>query len=230
MKIRGFFTRIFKNAKKPMRFIITPLAFAFILALSVLLIINFSVGDVIGYANVLFMRTEDYGQYDAENIFEPSAKDSGTVNIKDITFPSYEKVYGEIIIDSVDIHCPLIYGDSERALWRGACQYIGSKIIGYGGTTMIAAHVNRHFKNLNKVSLDDYIKVTTTYGTYLYKVKYTGVHSATDNSIYDLTREDENIVLYTCFYEKTSFGSVKKRFFVCADYVSGPMIDKEVAE
>ncbi len=223
-------THIIKDVKKPMRLVITPLAFAFILTLILFVGLNLTVGDVIGYGSVLFMKSNDYGQYDAENIFEPSTKESGTVNIKDVTFPSYERVYGEIEIATADIHCPLIYGDSERALWRGACQYIGSTIVGYGGTTIIAAHVNRHFKTLNEVKVNDYIKVTTTYGTYVYKVNYTGVHSATDNSAYDLKREDENIVLYTCYYEKTSFGSVKKRFFVCGDYISGPMIDKEVTE
>ena len=228
MKFREIITRIMKNFKKPMRLIITPLAFAFILALAVLLVLNFAVGDIIGYGSILFMRTEDYGQYDADNMFEPSSKESGSVNIKDIKFPSYERVYGEIEIHSANIHCPLIYGDSTRALWRGACQYIGSTIIGYGGTTMVAAHVNRHFENLNQVKVGDFIKVTTTYGVYLYKVSYTGVHFAYDNSVYDMNRKDENLVLYTCYYEQTALGNVKKRFFVCADYFSGPLIDKGV--
>ncbi len=230
MKFREKVTRITKDVKKPMRLIITPLAFAFILALTLLLVLNFSVGDIIGYGSILFMRTEDYGQYDADNMFEPSTQEVGTVNIKNIKFPTYEKVYGEIEIHSADILCPLIYGDSERALWRGACQYIGSTIIGYGGTTIVAAHVNRHFENLNKVKVGDFIKVTTTYGVYLYKVNYTGVHSAKDNSVYNLSRQDENLVLYTCYYEKTALGNVKKRFFVCADYFSGPLIDKGVTK
>ncbi len=220
--------RITKKIKKPMGLILTPLAFAFLLALIILLTLNLTVGDVIGYGSVLFMKTENIS--DAENLFMPSSKESGTVNIKDVDFPKYEKVYGEILINSVGIDCPLIYGDSTRALWRGACQYIGSTIIGYGGTTIVAAHVNRHFKNLSKVKVDDYIKVNTTYGVYIYKVVYTGVHADSDKTAYDLTREDENLVLYTCFYQRTAFGSVKKRFFVRADFVSGPLIDKEVSE
>ncbi len=220
--------RIIKKIKKPMGLILTPLAFAFLLALIILLALNFTVGDVIGYGSVLFMKTENTN--DADNLFMPSSKETGTVNIKDVDFPTHGKVYGEILIDSVGIDCPLIYGDSKNLLWRGACQYMGSTIIGYGGTTMACAHVNRHFKNLSKVSVDDYIKINTTYGSYIYKVVYTGIHKDSDKTAYDLTREDENLVLYTCFYEHTAFGNVKKRFFVRADFVSGPLIDKEVTK
>ena len=46
--------------------------------------------------------------------------------------------------------------------------------------------------------------------------------------IYNMNRKDENLVLYTCYYEQTALGNVKKRFFVCADYFSGPLIDKGV--
>jgi hypothetical protein len=42
--------------------------------------------------------------------------------------------------------------------------------------------------------------------------------------VYDLSREDENVVLYTCYFQQTALGNVKMRFFVCADYVSGPLI------
>ena len=103
-------------------------------------------------------------------------------------------------------------------------QYIGSMIVGYGGTTLACAHVNRQLKNLHKTQIGDQIQIRTTYGVYTYEIKYTGIHDASDDSIYDLGREDENLVLYTCYYQKTALGSVKKRFFVCADYVSGPMI------
>ena len=43
-------------------------------------------------------------------------------------------------------------------------------------------------------------------------------------TVYDLSREDENVVMYTCYYQMTALGSVKMRYFVCADLVSGPLI------
>ncbi len=201
---------------------LSPPTFAFILALTFVLAFNETFGDIVGYGQLLFMKRPVYTE--AESIFEPSSKESGTVNIADIEFPKYERVYGHIEIESGPVDCPLVYGDTETAMSRGAGQYIGSRIIGYGGTTLVCAHVNRQFSELHNVKKDDYIKVTTEYGAYVYRVTYAGVNSADDNSVYDLSREDENLVLYTCYYQQTEFGSVKMRYFVCADYISGPML------
>ena len=74
------------------------------------------------------------------------------------------------------------------------------------------------------MEVGDEIQVRTTYGVYTYEVKHVGVHDVSDDSVYELGWDDENLVLYTCYYQYTALGSVKRRFFVCADYTSGPMI------
>lgn len=203
-----------------MEFILTPLAFV-ILAL---ILFFFSFGDVLGYAGMIFLDKPPELNQNMGNIFVPADESVTSVSIADVEFPQFETVYGQIQIESAGIDCPLIYGDSDKALKQGACQYIGSYIVGYGGTTLVAAHNNRHFKNLPQVKKGDTIKVTTSYGVYRYQVAGTAVKSDTDASAYDLTKEDENLILYTCFYENTPVGSVKKRFYVYGDYVSGPMI------
>ena len=207
--------------------VIAPLVFTAIICGTLLLLANTFVGDVIGYGSVLLldMPLEDTVSEDLEAaLVKDNIVKEERIHISEVDFPGYEQVYGELSIPKAKILCPLVYGDTESALRKGAGQYIGSTIIGYGGTTMVCAHVNRQFKNLHKVKPGHEIQVRTTYGVYTYKVKYVGVHSATDSSVYDLAREDENLVLYTCYYQYTALGSVKKRFFVCADYVSGPMI------
>ncbi len=212
---------------KLMGLLVAPFAFCGIICGILLLFAQVTVGDIIGYGSVLLLQEPPTQNYEVMDFLEPAKPGEGTadtINITEITFPTYEQVYGEISIPEADILCPLVYGDTERAMSRGAGQYIGSTIIGYGGTSMICAHVNRQFKNLHNVEVGDEIQIRTTYGVYTYEVKYVGVHSATDDSIYDLAREDENVVLYTCYYQQTALGSVKMRFFVCADYVSGPMI------
>lgn len=219
--------RFLKCIIKPMGFIVAPLAFALLICFLALQVANLSVGDVVGYGSVLLLNptTTNTGNTPPELVpegefFAPQDK----VDIADIDFPVYEQVFGELSIPSADILCPLVYGDTEKALRMGAGQYIGSTIVGYGGTTMICAHVSRHFRDLHKVQVGDLIQIRTTYGAYTYEVKHTGVYSATDESAYDLAREDENLILYTCYYEQSGLGSVRKRLFVHADYVSGPMI------
>lgn len=209
-----------------MGLVIAPFSFAIIICGILLLIANVTVGDIVGYGSVLLMdkpsSSQNITDFLVPNNTNPDASD--TVDIRDVTFPTYEQPYGEISIPSVGVLDPFIYGDTDRAIKMGVGQYIGSSIVGYGGTTLACAHVNRHFKNLHNVQIGDEIHIRTTYGAYTYEVKYVGVHDAKDDSIYDLSREDENLVLYTCYYQQTALGSVKKRFFVCADYVSGPLI------
>lgn len=223
---RGKSEHFRKRLFKPMGLILAPFVFTLIICGVLLLVANATVGDVIGYGSALLMKptVDDHNVTDFLAPAEPGKGTEDTISIKDVTFPTFEQVCGEISMPSIDLVCPMIYGDSDAAIKKGAGQFIGSSIIGYGGTTMICAHVNRHFKNLHKAQIGDLIHIRTTYGYYTYEVKYVGVHDASDDSIYDLGREDENVVLYTCYYEKTALGSVKKRFFVCADYVSGPMI------
>ncbi len=219
---------------KSMGYIIAPLTFALIIAGISLLAVNAVVGDVVGYASLMLLdlpeKNNSVSNFElAEDI--PPDNSQGTpvetvpyVDIKDVTFPSYEQVYGELSIPSVGILCPLVYGDSKYALTLGAGQYIGSRIIGYPGTTFVCAHVNRQFKTLNQVQVGDEVRVRTLYGVYTYRISYVGVHEASDDSVYDLASPDENLVLYTCYYDYSGIGSVKKRFFACADYVSGPLI------
>ena len=212
---------------KLMGLLVAPLIFSILLGGALYLVASASMGDIIGYGSLLLMKPSESVSPNTDMEFKPLSPDAyaeETVDIRDITFPTYEQVYGEISIPAADIYCPLVYGDTNAAMRKGAGQYIGSRIIGYGGTSMICAHVNRQFKNLHTVEVGDEIQISTAYGVYTYEVKYVGVHSATDKTVYDLGREDENVVLYTCYYQKTALGSVKMRFFVCADYVSGPMI------
>ena len=209
-----------------MGLLVAPLIFTCITCGIALLVINTFAGDLIGYGSLLLMDSAQ-PNYEVSDFLAPAEPGKGMndiVDIKDVTFPSYEQVYGEISIPSVDILYPFVYGDTEKAMKKGVGQFIGSSIVGYGGTTLACAHVNRQFKNLHKTKVGDTVQIRTSYGVYTYEVKYVGVHDATDDSIYDLSREDENLVLYTCYYQRTALGSVKKRFFVCADYVSGPMI------
>ncbi|MBQ3252116.1 MAG: class D sortase [Oscillospiraceae bacterium] len=209
-----------------MGLLVAPLIFALIISGIAFTVINTFAGDLVGYGSLLLMDpvAPDHDVSDFLAPAEPGKGTADTIDIKDITFPKYEQVYGEISIPSVNIQYPFVYGDTEKALKKGVGQFIGSTIVGYGGTTMACAHVNRQFKNLHKTKVGDTVEIRTSYGVYTYEVKYVGVHSASDDSIYDLAREDENLVLYTCYYQRTALGSVKKRFFVCADYVSGPMI------
>lgn len=226
----GKWIRFLKKAWRPAGLIIAPLVFVVVLCATALGVLNMSMKDIVNIGNVFLIDTKINANNPVNDFLDPdllAPEDQipeGGIFIGDIDFPTYESVYGEMTIESIGLQCPLVYGDSEAAMAKGVGQYIGSRIVGYPGTTLICAHVNRQFANLHNVQVGDLIVVRTTYGTYTYKTVNVGVYSADDPTAFDLSREDENLALYTCYYEMTPLGSVKKRFFVHADYVSGPLL------
>jgi sortase A len=212
-----------KKTGKALGIFLTPVLFSAIICAAFLLVLNLGFGDVLGYASILLKNPASSEDETPELLLADEDK-GDTIHISEVNFPVFGQVYGEISIPDVGILCPLIYGDSDEILDQGAGQFVGSNIIGYSGTTMACAHINRHFKTLHLVVPGNTIQVRTEYGVYTYEVKYVGVHKDNDNTVYDLGRKDENLVLYTCYFQQTAVGSVKMRFFVCADYVSGPLI------
>ena len=86
-------------------------------------------------------------------------------------------------------------------------------------------HAVQHLP-LGSAQIGDLIKIETTYGTYTYKITETVVKKATDPTAYDPTKTDNSIVLYTCYPFNTII-SVDERYFVYADFVSGPILIKE---
>lgn len=225
--MQGKGMRFLKKAWRPAGLVIAPLVFAAVLLLAGLAVVGLSLDDIRSYGNLLLFDG-NRSEYRMEEFLAPELYAHEEVRdeipFSQITFPQYGDAYGEIIIESADIHCPLVYGDSEALLRIGAGQTLFSRIIGYPGTTLVCAHVNRQFANLHKVQEGDIIQVNTTYGRYTYQVTRAFVADADDPDAFDLEREDENLVLYTCYYQQTAFGSVKRRYFVNADYLSGPII------
>ena len=97
---------------------------------------------------------------------------------------------------------------------------------GAGGVSLIAGHCASFFSTLGSAQIGDLIKIETTYGTYTYKIAEAVVKKATDPTAYDPTKTDNSIVLYTCYPFNTII-SVDERYFVYADFVSGPILIKE---
>lgn len=141
-----------------------------------------------------------------------------------ITFPNVGDKYAHITIPDTGVDYDVYYGDDKRILRKGPGQYEGSKMPGFGSTTIVAAHVTTHFKGLQYVEIGDIIYYTTTYGSYEYKVNDIQIVNATEASkLYDLRADRDNLVLYTCYpFSSVAFRS--QRYFVLAEKISGPEV------
>lgn len=97
-------------------------------------------------------------------------------------------------------------------------------IPGEGKTILLAGHNNTFFNDLQHAETGATVTITTHYGVYTYEVTGTEILDYQDETAYDFTRTDENLILYTC-YPFDALGFTPNRFFVYAKYVSGPVLD-----
>ena len=91
-------------------------------------------------------------------------------------------------------------------------------------TILLAGHNNTFFNDLQHTEAGATVTITTHYGVYTYEVTGTEILDYQDETAYDFTRTDENLILYTC-YPFDALGFTPNRFFVYAKYLSGPVLD-----
>lgn len=156
-----------------------------------------------------------------------SAK-SGEIPSSSLVYPTGGDLFGEVVIDKVNINEPLYYGDSEEILSLGAGQYIGSMIPGERGTTLIGGHNLPSFGKIYYLEAGDSINIHTHYGDYTYQVTEVKVADYKDPAIDEKLGDQSNrsLILYTC-YPLDAIGLTPERVFVFADLVSGPIIDEK---
>ena len=173
--------------------------------------------------NMAMLGTKS-GHNEIQNTFKGSSVFSGIVNISQVEFPKYSESFGRVEIEALGTNLPLIFGDSNYQLSRGLCQYAGSSFPGLGSTVLIGGHNSSFLYNLKEIKVGDRIKITTNYGVFIYCVTHTAVKTNSDKTAYDLGAKKENLVLYTCYYGDGNLGVSSKRFFVYADFLSGPVV------
>ncbi len=206
-----------------LKFIIVPIAF-FVVGTVILVFTLFPIFKPYIEIAKLFVFSEDYVSRTSKNIVDISQlSDNNYINIDDIDLPVQGDRYATINIDAIELEAPVYYGDSVKELNKGVGTYLGCYLPGQGRTILMCAHNNSYFKGLNNISEGDHINISTNYGKYVYTVIGFKVADKNDTSAYDLTRKRDNLILYTC-YPFDTLGLTRMRYFVYADYTSGPRI------
>lgn len=205
------------------KFIFVPIVFCVVMYLSVFAVFLQSVTDIVSIGSMFLSDKQvDYSTA-YENIFVPTNSNSDTVNAEDVEYPSINKQFGELKINNRDVSAKLFFGDGSIPLSNGVGVYAGSFIPGYGKTILVAGHNNTYFNGLKNVKKGDIVNINTSYGNYQYKVTGTKIAGKNDRSAYDLSAEEENLIMYTC-YPFDELGLTGLRYFVYAEKVSGPEI------
>lgn len=200
--------------------VIAPLAFA----LTGYLLIYLAFGSILSTVDGMWDLITGGKEYQSQELMLNRLDGyTDTVPSSVMTFPKYGDCYGELRIESADIKAPLYYGDNDKLLKKGVCQYIGTMFIGSGTTVLISGHNNTYLHTLGAVEVGDKIEIDTNYGSYVYEVDSVTIEKANDSSWYNLDADHENLELYTC-YPFDALGITRYRFCVGARYVSGPKI------
>lgn len=147
-----------------------------------------------------------------------------TVSVSEITWPSFGQQYGELSCERIQLSTPVYYGDSNEILRVGTGQFIGSFLPGYGRVILLCSHNTTFFKPLRIVEVGDIFTFKTNYGIYQYEVTHTQVADHQDSNAYDLQKQEEELIMYTCYPFETLATTKTDRLFVYAKKISGPEV------
>lgn len=146
------------------------------------------------------------------------------IDAKDITAPESGSQYGQLTCEKVGLDAPVYWDDTYEILRKGAGQYPGSRMPGYGMMILLSAHNVSHFRPLRDMEVGDIVKFDTSYGEYEYEVTEIGVYNELDLEgwVIDHLMDDEEIlVMYTCWPFEFQAGRKTDRLTVKAKRISG---------
>lgn len=206
--------------------LVLPAFFACITAAILWLTVGRALAPFMGVLSLL-VQSEPVSQYSGQDLMQAVERaEDGVISIEDFTPPQEGDVYGRLTIENTTIKdVPVLYGDAARQLNQGVGTYTGGHLPGMGTTVLLAGHTNTVFAGIGDAEVGDLITFETYYGSYTYRITDQGVYRYDDETAYDLSAPSENLTLYTC-YPFGTLGLTDLRYFVYAEYVSGPIIDQ----
>lgn len=214
--------------KRLMAYIYMPLIFSVIgygilyVAIEPFLSLAYNVGSMVMVQEVPTFHTNLESIFNAPPILVEEQPD--TVVSVQVQWPKYGQQYAELTCDRIQLKAPVYFGDSNDILRVGAGQYIGSFLPGYDRVIMLCAHNTTFFKPLKNVEVGDIFTYSTNYGIYEYEVTETRIADRNDTSAYDLLKEEEQLIMYTCYPFETLVGTKTDRYFVYARKLAGPAV------
>jgi sortase A len=134
---------------------------------------------------------------------------------KRVARPPYGSLVGEVEIPRLGVQAPLLEGDDDAVLARGAGHIPGTALPGQSGNVGIAAHRDSYFRPLRGIREHDEIDVRTPGGS-CEQFEVTGTAVVLPSDVGVLRYEPgRDLTLVTC-YPFGFIGSAPQRFIVHA--------------
>ncbi|MDO5403654.1 MAG: class D sortase [Eubacteriales bacterium] len=219
-----------RNLKKVMRYIITPVIFALlgymfiIVALSPVIRLTEAVGGMLVKDSAPDFNTELSIVYDPDAHKKVASQE---IPFSQIQFPSKGEQYANLSCEEIGLDAPLYWGDTNTILKYGVGQYTGSFIPGYGKLLFLAAHNTTYFNCLQNAAEGQIVTITTNYGVFeyeIYKLEVINAKEADKQYQTWVKGTEEILMMYTCYPFENAYGFKTDRLFVFARKLSGPVL------
>lgn len=231
-----------RTVKKVVAYIFMPLLFIAVNLAAVYILCYSEIENIKSYANLLLLNEvpdfyisndvlkkddliKKFEEADNPSASETEEEAENVIPLSEIEWPVYGEAYAWISCERLGLDSVLYYGDGYELLRKGVGQYLGSYIPGYGKPLMVCAHNTNIFACLEYIEIGDVIKIETSYGEFEYKVEDIKILAATDLNAYDMQKDEEQLIMYTCYpFERLSTRH-KDRYFVYCKKISGSVLE-----
>ena len=202
----------FKNlVKATIMDIIVALLITISLISSVYIFLGQEINTVLGYVNTVTIATPN-----ESNVTTIINDESNTLQ----NYPEYGTKYGTIEISKISVNLPVYFGSTLEVLKKGVGHDSGSYFPGEGGSIVYMGHNSKKvFRRFSELKEGDEIKVTTGYGTYIYKIYDMKVIKETDLEALPIQKDKEILMVYTC-YPFNNIGYADHRYVVYSELIS----------
>ena len=157
---------------------------------------------------------------------QTSTAKRSTVSMSTITMPAEHQKFATISCERIGLNTDLYWGDSDSDLRYGAGQDTDTALPGSATPALIGGHCQTIFNPLKNVQTGDEFVITTSYGTYTYKVEEIKI---IDKNTFDyciLNKTDYQAIIYTCYpFEKVNYVKQDRMMLFCT-LQSGPLLVK----
>lgn len=205
--------------------LVLPALFACSAAAVLYLTVGHAAAPFVGALSML-VQPSPVSQYSGQDLMQAVEQaEDGVISIEDFTPPREGDVYGRITIENTPVYeTPVLYGDAARQLNQGVGTSPAASCPAWAVPCCWPDTPTPPLPASRTPRLGTSSRWKTYYGVYTYRITDQRVHRYDDETAYDLSAPSENLTLYTC-YPFGTLGLTELRYFVYADYVSGPVID-----
>ena len=185
--------KLVQSVKATISSIIVALLITVLLLLAIKLFLGRKIDNIFTLANKVSIATNNQGEQAAPVISTDNENEKTTI-----------KNYPE-------------YGDTLDILKKGVGHSSGSYFPGEGGSIIYMGHNSKKmFRRFSELQIGNEIKVTTSYGEYVYKIYDMQLIKETEVDKLPIQRDKEILMVYTC-YPFNNVGYATQRYVVYAE-------------